>query len=146
MPDLDRDAILSVTDSEVRPLNVPEWGGTVHIRTLTGDERDAVEHALERNPKTGQRNQANFRAFLTCLVVCNASGKRLFTNKDIPLVGKKNGAAIERIVDAALDQSKLRGESDVEEALGNSSDPHIADSGTVSPDTSDAPSESADDE
>ena len=40
---LTRDLILKADDIQTREVEVPEWGGTVLIRALTGTERDAYE-------------------------------------------------------------------------------------------------------
>ena len=143
-PNLDRDGILASSDGKVEPLEIPEWGGTVYIRTITGGERDGVEHALTVDPVTGNRRQ-NFRAYFVMLVCCDESGKRMFNMHDIPALSKKNGAAIERILDAGLKLNKFA-DKDVEEMTKNSSSSQGENSGFVSPDTSAAPAENASDE
>lgn len=144
-PNLSRDAILSASDSKVEPLAVPEWGGTVYIRTITGGERDGVEYALSKDPATGRYRQDNFRAYFAMLVLCDESGSRLFKLQDIPALAKKNGAALERVVEAALKLNRFS-EDDVEEMTKNSSSIQDEDSGSDLPDTLDAASESASDE
>jgi len=144
-PALDRDTILSITDSKLEPLEIPEWGGTIYIRTITGGERDGVEYALSEDPKTGNRRQQNFRAYFVSLVACDESGKRLFKNQDIPALAQKSGAAIERIVDAGLKLNNFKA-ADVEEMTKNSSSTQDADSGSDSQDTLGAASESAENE
>lgn len=43
---LTREAILSADDLPAETVDVPEWGGKVRIRTMTGSERDAFESSL----------------------------------------------------------------------------------------------------
>ena len=144
-PNLDRDTILSVTDCKVEPLEVPEWGGTVYVRTITGGERDGVEYALSKDPVTGRYRQDNFRAYFTMLVCCDESGRKLFKTQDIPALAKKSGAALERIVDAGLKLNRFS-DTDVEEMTKNSSSIQDESSGSDSQDILDAASESVNDE
>ena len=43
---LTKEQILRVKDIETRKVNVPEWGGDVMVRSLTGAERDYFESKL----------------------------------------------------------------------------------------------------
>ena len=43
---LTRDAILQATDLTFEDVAVPEWGGVVRVRGLTGTERDAFEASV----------------------------------------------------------------------------------------------------
>lgn len=117
---LDRAAILSVTALPVEPVEVPEWGGTVHVRTLTGIERDAFEASTVRVRKDGKTepNMTNLRGRLVALVLCDASGKRLFSDDDAPELGRRSAAALERILKVAR---RLNGmdETSLEDARGN---------------------------
>ena len=145
LPDLSAEQILSQTDSEIRPLEVPEWKGTVYIRTISGNERDAVEYALEIDKRTGERRQKQFRAYFASLVLCDSSGRRLFQAKDVPSLGQKCGAAIERIVDEGLKLNKFAPD-DVEQMVGNSPGTRGDSSGSASQRSSGAASESVSNE
>jgi len=43
---LTRDAILEAQDLQHEEVYIPEWGGSVRVRTLTGAERDAFEQSI----------------------------------------------------------------------------------------------------
>lgn len=118
---LTRDAILGVADLKTESIEVPEWGGLVTVRSLTGAERDAFEMSLldRGNGKDGRANLANLRARLVVLTVVDAGGARLFSDDDAAAVGRKSAAALDRIFSVA---QRLNGLSrrDVEDLAGNS--------------------------
>src|SRR5262249_54462608 len=43
---LSKDDILKAADNEPEEVDVPEWGGTVLVRGMTGRERDAFEVSM----------------------------------------------------------------------------------------------------
>lgn len=112
---LKRDFILGVSDLKVETVEVPEWGGSVLVRGMTGAERDAFEKSvLVRKGKDTQVNLSNARAKLVALSVVDESGKRMFTDSDVIVLGTKSASALSRIFNVA---SRLSGitEEDVEE-------------------------------
>lgn len=115
MTSLNRDDILSVQDISLEEVEIPEWGGSVFVKGLTGAERDKFEGSLivERG-KNRTVNMANFRAKLACMTVCDADGKRLFTEKDMTALTEKSASALQRIFIVAQRLSKIK-EEDVEE-------------------------------
>ncbi len=127
---LGRDAIFAVDDQSIQPLEVPEWGGTVYLRVMTGEERDEYENGMV-NPATGKLTKRdNFRARLAVIVLCNEDGERLFTPGDVGKICKKGGKALDRIFAAG---TKLNGmtEDDVKEIKGNSESGQSEDSGSA---------------
>ena len=48
---LSRDAILQREDIKTEDVEVPEWGGTVRVRGMTGVQRDAFEASLIQQPR-----------------------------------------------------------------------------------------------
>ncbi|WP_461367541.1 hypothetical protein [Candidatus Darwinibacter acetoxidans] len=117
---LTRDAILQAEDLPCELVEVPEWSGSVYVRALTGIERDAFEQSVvEQKGKSTKMNLRNIRAKLVALTAVDEEGKRLFTDDDAALLGKKSAAALDRVFDVAQRLSGLRQE-DVEELAGNS--------------------------
>ena len=122
---LTRDAILAKDDIQVEELLVPQWGGIVRVRGMSGTERDAFETAISREKPTGNRagrragNTAteiireNLRARLIAWCVIDDSGNRVFSDDDIPTLNAKSGAALERVVEVAMRLSGM-GDDDVE--------------------------------
>ena len=119
---LTRTAILASEDLERRIVKVPEWGGEVTIRALTGKERDAFEEgSLDKNQKVTMHN---IRARLVAMSVIDAeTGERLFTNADATSLGDKSAQALNRCFEVSASLSGITG-SDIEELEGNSGAAH----------------------
>ena len=96
---LTRDQILSAHDLKKVKVDVPEWGGSVFVKTITATERDQFETAIYNSKK--KINFANVRARLASLTVTDDQGKRLFTPDDISDLGKKSATALDRVFQAA---------------------------------------------
>jgi len=117
---LTRDAILQAEDLPTEDIEVEEWGGAVRVRALTGAERDAFEQSIvEQRGKSTRVNMRNIRAKLVALTVVDGDGKRLFSDKDAELLGKKSAVALNRVFEIAQKLSGLSPE-DMEELSGNS--------------------------
>lgn len=95
--------ILSADDLKTEDVAVPEWGGTVRIKSLTGTERDAFEQSLMEVKRDGsvKSQRANVRARLVAKVIVNEAGETVFNNADIPALGRKSAAALDRVASAA---------------------------------------------
>jgi len=121
---LGKDSILQAQDIETREINVPEWGGTVLVRGLTGTERDSFEATvLQDRGKQGMvRKLDNIRAKLVARCLVDAEGARLFTDGEAGLLGRKSAAVLDRLYDVAAEMSGLSDE-DVEELGKDSSSP-----------------------
>lgn len=109
---LTRDQILSVKDRPIEEIEVPEWGGSVGIRTISGAERDRWEATFTKDPG------ANGRASLAALCIVGDDGERLFSAEDLAALGAKSGIALDRIFDECLRINKLR-KADAEAAAKN---------------------------
>ena len=143
---LNRDAILGAVDVQTEKVDVPEWGGDVIIRGLTGDELDAFQGSIRQfRPSLDGKGmepvliQEGMRAKLLVKCLVDETGERLFTDQDAPALGAKNGAVIDKLYDIA---SRLSGLSEEEKAEmeGNSAAATDDSSTSSSPETSAAPS------
>jgi len=121
---LGRDEILDSEDLAIETVPVPEWGGAVIVRALTGTERDAYESEIFSLRGSGggvEYNLQNIRAKLSARTIVDTDGKRLFTDADIVKLGLKSAAALDRVFSAAQRLSRLTAQ-DVKELtaqLGN---------------------------
>lgn len=128
---LNKEQILSAQDILFEDVDVPEWGGTVRVKTLNGAERDSLEQSMiDKKGKDSSMNMANFRAKLCSKTIVDEAGKRLFSDIDIADLGRKSGAALQRVFNVA---SRLSGFSsnDIEELTKNSESSQSDDSGTA---------------
>lgn len=126
---LGRDDIIGADDRPTEDVPVPEWGGTVRVRALSGTERDAYESSMvsQRGNKV-EANLTNARAKLVAASLVDEEGNLLFGQADIEALGRKSGAALDRVWDAARRLSGLK-DSDVEE-LTEAFEPAPAESST----------------
>ena len=99
---LTKEQILGAMDTTVEQIDVPEWDGTVFVRTLSGTELDEFE-GENYEVVNGQVNvnKRNVRARLLSRAICDQDGKPLFTLKDVEALGKKSGRALNRVVAVA---------------------------------------------
>lgn len=116
---LTRDVILQADDILIEDVYIPEWGGTVRVRGMTGTERDKFESEIVEQDRGEVRVQAeNLRAKMLALVCINADGSKLFQQSDIEALGGKSAAALQRLFEVAQRLSGLT-EADVEELTKN---------------------------
>ena len=120
MKALTREQILGADDLKTESVKVPEWGGQVVVRELTGTERDTWESSVVKTNGTRVTiDSQNMRAKLAALCIVDDDGKRLFTEKDVVKLGKKSAAALDRVTDVARRLSRI-GEDELEK-LGKAS-------------------------
>ena len=94
---LSKDAILAADDLPRETVSVPEWGGEVLVRTMSGTDRDAFEASLLE--KDGRME--NVRARLVALTLCDFQGDRLFDDSEIAALGRKSARALDRVFSVA---------------------------------------------
>jgi len=114
---LTRDQVDNADDLPYEDVPVPEWGGTVRLRTLTGAERDAFEASVVSQNGTNRRvNLKNVRARLVGLSLVDEEGNRLYADADVPKLGKKSAKVLDRLFSKAQKLSGLT-DDDVEELV-----------------------------
>ena len=115
---LSRDEILNCDDLKTEEVKLPEWGGTVIVKMMTGQERDNFEASIV-DSKGGNIKFENIRAKLVAKTVVDPETKKpLFTVADITALGKKSAAALDRIFTVSQRLSKIT-EKDVDELAKN---------------------------
>lgn len=104
---LDAAAILAASDAKLEWVDVPEWGGGVFVRAMSGLQLDQYEQRMlarriaDKDGKTLKVNLDNARAELVALTACNEAGDAIFTLEHIEALSKKSGAALNRVVNVA---------------------------------------------
>jgi hypothetical protein len=117
---LSRQAILAAEDLKTEDVPVPEWGGTVRVRTISAKERDAFEDSLSVGEgKARKTNIVNLRAKLVGLCCIDEGGARVFTDADLEALGAKSASVVDRIFSVAQRLNGLTKE-DVEALEKNS--------------------------
>ena len=117
---LGKDAILAADDIRTERVPIPEWGGEVMVRGLTGRQRDQWEAGMQvRRGKRFEPDMRDFRARLVILCVVDETGTLVFHEGDIDALSNKSGSALDKIYDAAARLSGIS-EEDVESLTKNS--------------------------
>ena len=116
---LNREAILKANDIEKREVYIPEWGGSVYVRGMTGRERDQFEASIIRQRgRNTEINMKNARAKLVVMCTVDQEGNRLFTDADVAPLADKSAKALDRIFAVAQELSGITRE-DMEELTEN---------------------------
>lgn len=116
---LTKGAIFNSKDLPTQEVQIPEWGGSLFVRMLTAEERDAYEGSNFKlvNGKP-EANMSNARARFAVLVACDENGKPIFVADDAPELGRRSSRAVDRIVTAGRKLNGI-GEDAVEDAKKN---------------------------
>jgi len=113
---LDKKTILDSKDLPTEVVDVPEWGGSVTIRTLSGTERDRFEQSLLKGRKV---DMDNMRAKLCALCMVDEKGKRLFNDLEAQQLGLKSAKALDKVFTVAQKLNGM-GADDIEDMVKNS--------------------------
>jgi hypothetical protein len=138
---LTRADILEADDRLYEEVDVPEWGGTVRVRSMEGVERDRFEAtiaqiSIDEHGKTRvDSRRDNVRALICSMTMVDDEGVNLFTPPDVLVLGHKSAAALERVFTVAQRLSGLT-EADVEELKEQLGNAPAGASGSDSPVTS----------
>jgi len=123
-------------------VDVPEWGGHVHVRGLTAREYEKwqlsnMAQAKGEAPRASMERMRGATARLVVLGACDENGEPCFSDRDIPVLMDMNNKALNRVA-AAVQRLAGIGDEDeiVNEFEGNS------ELGRTSSSTSDWPSTS----
>lgn len=99
---LTKDEILKANDIVFKEIDVPEWGGKVRVKCMTGEERDKFESEIyDVKGKDVKLNRDNFRAKLLGKTLVDENGKRLFSDNEIKLLGQKAAKPLDAIFTVA---------------------------------------------
>ena len=117
---LTREEIFQKKDIQTETVNIPQWGGDVLVRGLTGKERDDFEQSIiVTKGKKEQVDRSNARAKLCALSCVDEEGNLLFKSNDIEALGKKSAGALDKIYEVASRLSGLS-DTDMDDLVGNS--------------------------
>ena len=112
---LKRADLLGATTPPQETVHIPQLGGDVIVRGMTGVERDAFEMSLlEGRGRNRQTNLKNLRAKLVAFCCVDEEGRRLFSDAEAEQLGLVRADVLNKRYTPA---SKLSGisEEDAEE-------------------------------
>jgi len=130
---LTRDQILGIVDRKQKVVDVPEWGGEVIIKEMSGADRAEYMASIikfetnEKGEVVAEPDPANGDAKLLSYCLIDEDGNRLFTRDDIEALGAKNGEVLERLANEALNLNAIDKEA-VDDAKGESEPTQNSDS------------------
>jgi hypothetical protein len=101
---LTKENILKADDIKKELVEVPEWGGSVYVKSMNAFERDKFEIAV----KDGKLK--NWRATVAASSICDENGVLTFTDADILELSKKSAAPMSKIFDVAMKLSRFTDE------------------------------------
>jgi hypothetical protein len=119
---LDRKSILAADDVRKEKFAVPEWGGDVFLRVLTGTDRDRFEESYS------EQKMKAFRIRFLLLALCDEAGERLFADNEADSLGKKSSVVINRLFEAGWKLNAFSQEA--VDALGEDSQADLSASST----------------
>lgn len=99
---LTAEEILGADDLKPREVEVPEWGGSVLMRPMTGEE------AISLVGEGVNRGQVAFRVVSMTLV--REDGSRLFTDEQLEALKLRSAAALLRLQKKAMELNQLTDE------------------------------------
>jgi hypothetical protein len=106
----------------IESVDVPEWGGTVLVKMLSGKEKTAfyVAQSIARKANNDEPIE-NYQARFCVAVLCDEEGNRLYQDDQADELGDlpSSGVIIERIYDKARKLNCMFTEAE-EEQLKNS--------------------------
>jgi hypothetical protein len=95
---LSREAIIKSDDRQKEVVSVPEWGGDVIVRAMSSEELDSWEQwAVDQRQRWGDNICPNLRASLCVRCIVDEKGERVFGDGEVEILGRKSGAALDRI-------------------------------------------------
>jgi hypothetical protein len=117
---LTKSLILQALDLPTKDIEVPEWGGVVRVRSLTGAERDEFETTMVTEKGESRIDKMlNIRArFCQLVMVGEDNVTPLFSKDEVDALSRKSAKVLNRIFDEARVLSGFT-EKDVKELEKN---------------------------
>ena len=131
---LNFDDIVASQDKEYQDVDVPEWGGTVRIATMSGEDRDRWELSMMQADDTSERGfKLNFDAYsrvrLVAMCLVDDNFNRIFVTKEqIERLSQKSGKVMDLLYDVAQRVNGITDE-DIDDLEKNSVSAQNGDSG-----------------
>ena len=115
---LTKEQILKANDLIIREVDVPEWGGSIRMRTLSGKDRDSFEEVIQKRKKGQMLELRGLKAMLLSLTVIEEDGCPMFSEGDLEKLNDKSSKVINDLFEVATKMNGI-GEEAVEELRKN---------------------------
>jgi len=100
---LTRQDIVDAKDISTETVEVPEWGGSVIVRMMSGADRDQFQQScmIVRADGKHEADMRNMQPKLVAACVIDEQGNLLFGPDEVADLAAKSAVAIERVFDVA---------------------------------------------
>jgi len=98
---LNKAAILTSSDKTTEAVDVPQWGGSVVVGSLTGQQAEVVRHQL-RQVESGKVKPGTWLAQVVCFGVLDENGMRMFADTDVAAIAAKRLDVLELLAEKIL--------------------------------------------
>lgn len=99
---LTKEQIIASEDLKYEDVEVPEWGGSVRVTAMSGTARDAFDDTLVKVVgEKVEQDLGNYRAKVCAACIVGEDGNRMFSAKEVAVLGRKSSAALGRVFDVA---------------------------------------------
>jgi len=107
---LTKEQILSADDLRHVDVDVPEWGGTIRLQTITARDRQKFHSGGTK----GAMDDFMERFIVACAI--DEKGKLLFNSEDVKALSAKSAIALNRVFEAAVELNGMsqRGVEDIQ--------------------------------
>lgn len=112
---LTKDDIISADDFEIRIVEVPEWKGTVRLKSLSGKEYESYVSTVQQRSKNEKVDVKNLRALLLSMCLVDFDNNPTFTANDLEALTSKNTKVLDMLFQIVQEMNAM--EKDVEEEL-----------------------------
>lgn len=112
-------SIQQVNDIETKDIEIPEWGGTMCFRLLSGSQRDEYEAFAMMRRKKGVLDPRGLKARLVAMCAIDENGQPFFpnVNEAVALLNSKSGKVVDRLYDELTLFNGFRSETKEEDML-----------------------------
>jgi hypothetical protein len=109
---LGREAFLSASSKLRKELvDVPELGGSIYIRELSGKQllqyNERIESLQKANPELTPSSSLELICLMVSLVACDEEGNLLFTEEDVKALMDNSFVVLNRLAQKALELSGI---------------------------------------
>jgi hypothetical protein len=115
---MNKEEILNLIDTKVEKFHVDAWSRDIWVRTYSAADRSRLIDRHNSEESIANHHE-DYLAALAAYSICDADGKRLFSDADIPALSQKSGAALEQIGSHVTTMNSL-GTTAIDDAKKNS--------------------------
>jgi len=101
---LGKQDIVQSNDQVLELVEVPEWGGSVYVRSMMAAERGRIEADAAKFKETKGKDPGFAQTFtvrVAGLCMCDEQGNRLFSDSELDLLRQKNALPVSRVAEVA---------------------------------------------